>query len=324
MRWILIILPIVFLASCANIIPPTGGPQDTIPPKLIQSLPPNGQTNFSGKTSQLEFNEDIQLKDAKEEIIITPTFGKETKFLFKKNIVLIEPSESLSKDVTYSIAFRQSIQDLNEGNPAEDLKLAFSTGQFIDSLSIYGKVTTAAEDKPAEKYTVAIYQSDTFNIYKHAPVYITRTAKNGTFSILNLKPGTYNAYAFADKNKNLKVDSQSEWFGTAPMPINLPEQKDSIRIPVIRIDTRPLKMNSSRGVSNYAVIRLNKAPATYTLKPTDKRIKLISHYGSNRSEITTYPPALFPDSTLVRLTAEDSVGQRIDTAFYIKQTKQKP
>ena len=287
-------------------------------------MPSNGQTNYSGGTIQLEFNEPIQLKDAKEEVLITPTFGKETKFLFKKNTVTIIPSEELSKDITYSISFRQSIQDLNEGNPAEDLTLAFSTGRYIDSLNMYGKVTTAAEAKPAEKYTVAIYQADTFNIFKHTPVYITRTAKNGTFSIQNLKPGTYHAYAFADKNKNLKVDTQSEWFGTAPVPINLPTDKDSIRIPVFKIDIRPLKMNSSRGVSNYSVIRLNKAPASYRLASIQPGDHVISHYGSNRSEITAYPPKSWPDSTAVRLTAIDSVGQAIDTTFFIKQTKQKP
>jgi hypothetical protein len=31
----------VILSGCANIIPPTGGPRDSIPPKLIQQIPEN-------------------------------------------------------------------------------------------------------------------------------------------------------------------------------------------------------------------------------------------------------------------------------------------
>jgi len=324
MRLFIFIGLILLSASCANIIPPTGGPQDSIPPTLIRSIPTNGEINYKGQSITLEFDEAIQLKDAKEEIIITPSVGKETKYLYKKNLVTIEPGDRFQQDLTYSIAFRQSIQDLNEGNPAEDLRLAFSTGPYIDSLMIYGKVTTAAEAKPAEKFTVAIYQSDTFNIFKHAPVYIARTAKNGTFSIRNLKPGRYNVYAFNDKNKNLKVDSQNEWFGSAPSPVNIPADKDSVMIPVLRVDTRPLKMNSSRGISNFTTIRLNKAPAHYRLQSVEGHDRILSHYAGTRSEITAYPPLAAPDSIHVRLSAVDSVGQAIDTTFYIKQTKQKP
>ena len=86
---------------------------------------------------------------------------------------------------------------------------------------------------------MAIYQQDTFDIFKHKPVYVTRANKLGRFSIRNLKPGTYKVYAFYDKNKNLKIDSQSESFGTAAMPITLPEFKDSLNINVIRLDIRP-------------------------------------------------------------------------------------
>ena len=322
----LLAIPIIALlfTSCANIIPPTGGPKDTIPPTLIKSVPIDEQTNFKNQEIILDFDEPIQLKNAKEEIIITPALSQEPEYLFRKNQVLIKTKVPFGKDTTYSIAFRQSIQDLNEGNPAEDLRLAFSTGSLIDSLSISGRVKTAAEAKPGEKFTVAIYQQDTFDIFKHKPVYVTRANKLGRFTIRNLKPGTYKVYAFYDKNKNLKIDSQSESFGTAAMPVTLPEFKDSLNINVIRLDMRPIKLNSSRGVANTATIRLNKAPKTYRLSALNKGDYVLSHYNTTRSEITAYPPKTWPDSTSVRLTAQDSAGSLIDTVFYIKQTKQKP
>jgi len=323
MRLLYTAIAALLLTSCANIIPPTGGPQDTIPPTLLKSYPKDGEINFTGEEISLEFDEAIQLKDAKEEIIITPSVGKETQYLFKKNTVTIKPEEKFQKDVTYSIAFRQSIVDLNESNPAEDLHLAFSTGPYIDSLSIFGRVKTAAESKPAEKFTVALYQQDTFDIYKHTPIYVTRTNNLGRFVIRNLKPGRYNVYAFNDKNKNLKVDTQSEWFGTAAGPVNLPEHKDSLSIAVVRVDMRPLKLNSARGLANTTTIRLNKPPANYSLKLLDEAVPIVSHYNATRSEISAYPPKPAPDSSRVRLLAADSVDNRIDTIFYIKQTKQK-
>jgi hypothetical protein len=131
----------------------------------------------------LEFNEYLKLKNAKDEIIITPTI-KDPEFSVKKNIVNIELKEKLKDSTTYSISFRESIQDLNEGNPAEDLHLAFSTGPFIDSLEIAGKVTQLLKGLPAPKFTVALYQSDTFNIFKHKPVYFTQSNKKGIFKLI--------------------------------------------------------------------------------------------------------------------------------------------
>ena len=35
-------------SGCANIIPPTGGPKDTLPPVLISATPVEFMTNFKG------------------------------------------------------------------------------------------------------------------------------------------------------------------------------------------------------------------------------------------------------------------------------------
>jgi len=319
-------LPLLFLAltllRCANVIPPEGGPRDTIPPTLINSIPQQGERNYNQSRIILEFDEWIQLRNAKEEIVITPSVGKNTKFLFKKNQVQIIPELPLDSATTYSLSFRESIQDLNEGNPAEDLKLAFSTGPILDSLEIRGTIVSPLEGKRMEKISVAIYSQDTFNITKHIPSYISRSDKKGRFNITNLKPGKYYVYAWEDKNKNLKVETNTERFGTYPKEIILPNQKDSVEIPIIKIDSRPIKLNNYRNISNYSIIRLNKTPRSYSLKAI-KQDSLISHLGETTSEIIAYPPLDPTDSTEVRLVATDSLTNRVDSTFYIKQTKSK-
>ena len=131
------------------------------------------------------------------------------------------------ENTTYNINFRDGVQDLNEGNPAENLRIAFSTGAIIDSLIIAGRVKETFSEKAPDKITVALYQSDTFNIYNHTPTYFTKCNKEGVFSIQNLKPGTYYVYAFDDKNKNLKVDSKTERFGFKTLPVMLNQNADS-------------------------------------------------------------------------------------------------
>ncbi|MGC4021993.1 MAG: Ig-like domain-containing protein [Cyclobacteriaceae bacterium] len=245
MRKIFYIILLISLWQCARQSQPAGGPKDTDPPELISSIPINGQKNFKGKTIEVTFNEFVKLKNAEDEIVITPTIGK-SKFLAKRNKVIITPSENWKDSTTYSIAFREAVQDITESNPTEDLHLAFSTGSTIDSLKFFGYVTEMFKEKLPEKITVALYQSDTFDIFKHKPIYFTKTNKKGRFSIRNLKGGKYFAYAFDDKNKNSKVDSKSERFTFKTTPIILETLKDSIVLELIHVDTRPIKITSVR------------------------------------------------------------------------------
>ena len=321
---VLVLFPfLLFLLSCANVTAPTGGPKDTIPPTLLTSIPKNEQTNYPGKGVTLEFDELLKLKNPKEEIIITPAV-KDPKFTVKKNLFQIEFEEKLSDSTTYSIAFREAIQDLNEGNPAEDLHLAFSTGKVIDSLKIEGIVKQLLIGEPAEKYTVAVYTQDTFDVFKHKPVYITRTTKTGKFSITNLKSGRYYIYAWDDKNKNLTLQTQSERFGLLPDSINLNTNLDSLEINTLKLDARPITVTGIRSLGHFTKVRLNKNVIQYSIKSKDANDRNINHcYSGSQSEIDIYPNKPVGDSTLITLSAKDSLNQTLDSTFYLKQTSAK-
>lgn len=311
------------LWTCANVTSPTGGPKDETPPKLLSTIPKQGQTNYQGRGITLEFDEYLKLKNPKEEIIITPDI-KDAKYSVKKNLVIIEFPQKLLDSTTYSIAFREAIQDLNEGNPAEDLHLAFSTGDIIDSLKIEGRVFELMRGVPAEKYTVAVYTQDTFNILKHKPVYFTRTNKLGKFTITNLKAGKYSIYAWDDKNKNLSLQSQSEKFGFLPETIHLQSNTDSLQISTLALDARPITVTGIRSMGHFTKVRLNKGIVHYTIKSLDANDKKINHsFAGSQSEIDILPNKAIGDSTLITLSARDSLYQTKDTTFYIKQTNAK-
>ena len=90
----------LFILSCARQTTPTGGPRDTIPPTLIQSLPKNGTVNFEGKTIQLTFNEAVILNNPREQIIITPDIGKPVDARVKKNTVIVNLETELQPNTT--------------------------------------------------------------------------------------------------------------------------------------------------------------------------------------------------------------------------------
>jgi len=314
-------LPLILIVlSCATITTPAGGPEDELPPVLVKSSPDSGQRNFKGRNIELTFNEMLQLNNPKEEIIITPPVGKKTDFKLKDNRVIIEPEFELRENTTYTVTFREGIKDITEGNVAIDPHLAFSTGPDFDSLYLEGTVKYALSEKIPENVTVAIYATDTFDIMQHSPEYFAKTDTAGNFRLTHLKAGTYRIYAFLDKNKNLKLDSQSELFGFSSQPIILKTHVKKIALALVRVDTRPFKFNSVRTMSDVNTIRLNKPAATFSI---DISPRITATYGTDHSEILAYYPDIHPDqpvdSTKIHFTAVDSVEQRIDTSFYIKR-----
>ncbi len=314
------IIFILLYSACANITTPNGGPKDIAPPKLVASLPLNKQKNFDGKTVSLTFDEVIKLNNPKEEITISPSPGDDVDFKFKKNTVLITPKSGWKPETTYSIQFREGVKDMSEGNVPLNLKLAFSTGPNIDSLRFSGLVTDLLKGTTADKITVAIYQSDTVDIFTDKPEYFTRTDKAGKFILDNIKVGDYIIYAWDDKNKNLKVESKSERYGFIGPKLRLEENIDTIAIGLIMLDSRPLKISSIRNVGNVTRLRFSKYLTDYTIESDSA---LTNNFGDNQTELTIWNP-ISNDSVMVHLTATDSLELKVDSSFYIKKTNIKP
>jgi hypothetical protein len=307
---------VILLARCASQTSPQGGPKDEDPPTLTSSKPENNQVAYSGKSIELTFSEPIKLNNPKEQIIIIPPIGKKTEYTAKKTKLEITPELPWKENTTYTINFQEAVQDITEGNPVEGLRLAFSTGEYIDSLRIEGAIKDAYKETIPENITVAIYQADTFNIFEHTPSYFTKASKEGKFSITNLQPGNYRLYAFQDKNKNLKVESRTESYGFLADTIRLIKNISNISVPLVQLDSRPLRITSKRVQSDVNLVRFNKFATKYHVT-TQQPVR--HTFGSDQSEILIYYPGNNPDSLAITLTAFDSLAQRVDTTLYIKR-----
>ncbi len=318
-----VLVPVLLLfawAQCANVQSPTGGPKDKRPPKLVSSIPKANATNFKGTTILLTFDEAVKLNSPREEIIISPSPGKDVDFVVKGNRVFITPKIPLKDSTTYSFLFREGIQDITENNPPVNLRLSFSTGPYTDSLLLAGEVHDVLLGTPKEKMTVAIYSSDTFNIFNHTPNYFTQSDKKGNFKLENLRPGRYRIYAFDDDNKNLKVESRSEMFGFLANEIILARNIDTLSIGLVQLDSRPLRISSIRNLGKMTRVKFSKSVIDYELTAS----KEITHcFGDNLTEINVWnPPG--PDSLKVTLSARDSLNSKKDTVFYVKVTDARP
>src|SRR5450759_4886045 len=89
---ILVIPKIVILTSgCAQIIAPTGGPRDTLPPKLVSANPKMKATNFTGNRITLYFDEYVHIEDLQQNLLLSPTPKNNPYIDYKLRSVTIRP-----------------------------------------------------------------------------------------------------------------------------------------------------------------------------------------------------------------------------------------
>ncbi|CAH8284706.1 Ig-like domain-containing protein [Mariniflexile fucanivorans] len=214
---LLIFLGLVFV-NCANRGTPEGGPKDITPPKIVDELPKNYSTNFDGKVIKIYFDEYIKIKDISKQLIISPPMTTQpeiTPLGGASKYITIKIFDTLQPNTTYAFNFGNSITDNNEGNPYPYYRYVFSTGSYIDSLSVKGNIVDALKTQPETFVNVALYEVDsTFTdsiIYKKTPKYITNTLDSvTTFSIDNIKAGKYMLMALKDGNGDNKFQQKTD------------------------------------------------------------------------------------------------------------------
>lgn len=201
---------IILLASCAQIVAPTGGAKDTTPPIVEKEVPSNKTTNFDSDKITIKFDEYIQVKDAEEQIVISPPMSEKPIFTVSGKSLIVQLMGKLKPGVTYTINFGNSIADNHESNVLGNYSYVFSTGPVIDTLSITGSIKQAFDLKTEKGLSVCLYPIDSFTdstIFKQRPQYFTKTNEAGFFTLPNLPNATFKMIVFKDDNKNLKYDA---------------------------------------------------------------------------------------------------------------------
>ena len=313
----IIILGDLILSRCASPGNPTGGSKDTIPPTLLNSEPINGSLKFSESTIHLEFSEYVNADKLTQNLIVTPKTDTKFKYLAKKNILDIKFEKPFSDNTTYRLNFFEGVTDITEHNPAINLVLAFSTGNFIDSMQVSGAVKNLLTQEPSKKFTVGLYPiSDTLDFLAHSPQYFTTTSDSGTFDISYIKTGLYKIMSFNDNNKNLLLDSEEEAHGFLSDTIRLFTVIDSLSIPTLLQNIKLLQIINNQPTGAYHEIKFNKHVDKYSIEPDSIFNTLV---GENKEILRLYNSNQFSfgDSTTISIKASDSLSNTITDTLKI-------
>ncbi|MCO5231774.1 MAG: Ig-like domain-containing protein [Chitinophagales bacterium] len=247
--------------SCATPGLPEGGPKDTYEPFPKKFNPLNYSTNFNNDKITVQFDEWVQVANLNQNLIISPPILPQPDVKVKKNLLTIDFKNPLDSNTTYSIDFGNSIKDINEGNILSNFKYIFSTGSFLDSLSIQGKVSTYSAQNIPENTFVLLYKSgDDSIITRQKPEYIYKIQKDNTFKIDYLPRDSFRIFVLNDLNNNFIYDLPTEWVGKLDQPILLDSTQSDIELFVDLPEVKDLKVLNSNfsNINKILTIELNK------------------------------------------------------------------
>jgi len=254
---VILSLSLVFIVSsfgCANIVPPGGGPRDSLPPVLVEATPKDSSINFTGNRITLNFDEFVDdIQNQFENVLVSPTPNNPPIINNHLRTVSIRIKDTLEPNTTYSIDFGNALRDINEGNVYKNFTYLFSTGNTIDQNTFSGKVIMAETGKTDSTLIVVLHRNpDDSAVAKEKPRYIAKLDGKGNFQFRNLAAGTFAVYVIPnDYSKH--YDDTTKPFAFANQPVNTVDNQPitlyAFTLPKVDTAAKPAAApnNGSRG-----------------------------------------------------------------------------
>ncbi len=234
----IILISTVLLVACAKQAMPSGGAKDDVPPRVLGTRPESGTLEFCEKQFVLDFDEYIVVKDADNNVLISPPLATKPEFTTKGHSLVVKLKDTLAANTTYLFQFKEAIADYNEGNLLSSFEYVFSTGDSLAGQTLRGTVLDAQTLSPRkEAISVMLYNESQMELVmaaynsalaktkqtehqkdsvstdstakavpdKVAPTYVTRADKQGNFQFNYIAEGTYYVVALEDGDKNMQI-----------------------------------------------------------------------------------------------------------------------
>lgn len=215
---------ILLFQGCANQLPPGGGEEDKIPPKLTYQTPDSSSLNFKGNSIVLEFDEYVDRRSLQEAFHMSPPVKGEVNYNWSGKGVEIsfaKPLRETEPNKTFVVTINSNLKDIRGNTLTSPISFAFSTGPKIDKAGIAGFVFNK-EDKPVTILAFKLGLTDSsYDPAKNLADYITETSSEGNYSLTNLSPGKYRVIAIEDEDRNLLYTTDRESYAVLPNDINL-------------------------------------------------------------------------------------------------------
>jgi hypothetical protein len=234
------------LVGCANPVAPTGGPGNTEPARLVESIPANEAVNVSREVELvLRFDKYIRRGTMEQAFSMTPEPRRRPEFDYSGRTITVSFPERLRDSTTYITSLSTDLRTAR-GNVELDapITVAFSTGNRIDQGRLAGRVLEPQQGQPEQGVDVFAYalasdaQSPPDSL-PEAPDFRTQTDSEGRFAFQNIREEPFYVIAVRDNNRNRMPDA-NEAFAVPPVPrLNAANDTAAVEVPWLLATPRP-------------------------------------------------------------------------------------
>ena len=223
------ILSCVLLAGCARRAPPSGGPPDLEPPRIVSSVPDSGAAHvpLNGSFS-LTFSEGMEPRSTEEAVSLAPLVPIHRRRWSGRTLTLI-PGEPLLPHRTYTLIVGGNARDRHGNTLLTGAAIPFSTADSFPPGRLEGDIVPIGFGV-AGTY-LWVYEAG------HTP---DSTARDfdalgvadaaGHFRLSGLQvPRRYRMWGFADLNRNRSFEPDVDVLAPADTTIELAEDAPSAR-----------------------------------------------------------------------------------------------
>jgi len=326
-KYIAGLLAAVLLFGCAQPGKLTGGDKDETPPRILGSSPQNGAVNFDGTSIRMEFDEYVDIGGAAKALVVTPPFDQAPTFTLHNKEVTIEWEGELLDSTTYVFNFGEGIADVNERNPLDSNLFVFSTGSYIDSFEVHGRVVDAFTLQPVKDVTVMLYDNNIDSLpLTSLPRYFAKTDDQGKYAIGYLAAGKYEVFALETGNNGYTFDLPIERIAyrneriTAVSPIDTTAEAVDDLLLFLHADTIQFLKEKKQVEDKGLQFVFNLPVDAYTITELNGKdiSQWIERWNTERDSVTYWFPAADDyDSLDLRIAYDDN----LDTVRFFQPSK---
>ena len=217
----LISVLVALLLGCAKVGPPTGGPVDKEPPRILSHYPESDALKVARDTEvELLFSEPMNREQTEAAIFTSPAGPLQLSW----NGPRLRIAMPLAEERTYVLTVGTGARDLRGNALTKSFTLAFATGSQLDQGLVRGRVYQ--DHQPSAGAHVWAYDLETFSgeVGLDEPSYQTQSGANGDYEFSRLAPGHYRVLAFRDANRNALPDAD-EWLALSASSVEVGEEE---------------------------------------------------------------------------------------------------
>ena len=201
---------LLVLAGCARKGPPSGGPADLVPPRVVSSEPDSGRARVPlDARLSVTFSEGMEPRSTGEAVSLAPRVGiRQRRWNGRELTLLLE--EPLRASRTYTLFVGPSARDRHGNSMTSGLTIVFSTADSFPPGVLGGRIEARGFDV-AGTYLWCYRDGRAPDSTARDFDALGLADEQGRFRIPGLPvPGSYRLWAFADLNRNRSFEPDKD------------------------------------------------------------------------------------------------------------------